>query len=169
MHVVHLGLLFVCNGSALKLGQLVHSVHFPTFYVFQISLICRRRLFKSLILASCISPRNLLVRAGCFGDDNVGKSVKLARAYVAFKRFISEKKITCSQPEFTEGMASGLCLFVGFVCRSIYFVCVCTFVCLHVGGLLVHWLLARLRDYLLTCLDGRLPLPWLVCLLFDFD
>ncbi len=59
--------------------------------------------------------RNLLLRAGRFGSEpNISVSVKLARAFRVFKEWLSAKKITCSQPPFTEGMVTrpfGICFF----------------------------------------------------------
>lgn len=119
------------------------------------------------ILVSCISPRNLLVRAGRFGNDNVSMSVKLARAYVAFKRFISEKKISCSQPEFTEGMASGprfefwVLEIYAVICHSGLFVscfigcaylCCFSFVCIYVGYRFISCQLGCvITSFLISC------------------
>ena len=135
------------------------------------------------ILVSCISPRNLLVRAGRFGNDNVSMSVKLARAYVAFKRFISEKKISCSQPEFTEGMASGprfefwVLKIYAVICHSGLFVscfigcaylCCFSFVCIYVGYRFISCQLGCVITSFLSCFFAPLPLTKLTDLLLGW-
>lgn len=103
MHVVHLGLLFVCNGSALILVVNNNAVFNALLCIMCGCSACDGTRCVGLI------GRNLLLRAGAFGDEeNISVSVKLARAYVRFKRFISSKKIECSQPQFTEKQAPKL-------------------------------------------------------------
>ncbi|CAK9032252.1 unnamed protein product [Durusdinium trenchii] len=48
--------------------------------------------------------KNLLLRCGYFGRDDVSMAIKLSRAFVAFKAWMSANKVECSQPPFTEKM-----------------------------------------------------------------
>ena len=96
MHVVHLGLLFVCNGSGLMLAKIQCAI----------SIVQDNFQFWRGFVAQITLPRNLLLRYGHFGDDAVSNAVKLARAYQQFKSWTHEQKIECSQPPFTEKMVS---------------------------------------------------------------
>ena len=79
------------------------------------------------VCPSIFPPRNLLLRFGHFGGDEFTTSMKLARAYKRFKEWISERKIECSQPPFSEKMEAwtmvfGSCFANGFCISSICFV-----------------------------------------------
>lgn len=113
MHVVHLGLLFVCNGSAMILAFITqffllaavpHLQSSPArvFFFGANGKMCALHIFP---------PRNLLLRFGWFGGDESTTGMKLARAYKRFKEWTAEHKIECSQPPFSEKMEAWTMVF----------------------------------------------------------
>ena len=110
MHVVHLGILYVCNGACLTFVCTKKTV---------ICFLCRLDFHEfSLLMQTSANLRKLLLDIGFFTPKNEKLSFKLAMAYKDFKGWCSENKVSCSQPPFTEGLVP--CLkFIGSSLRSI--------------------------------------------------
>lgn len=132
MHVCHLGIMMVANGSGLKpaifyyyilsfanapsqkiierTGLFTFSTSGPHIsnYIYISFIWAIPSILHIVVLAIALQNvlrilRNLLIRSGVYGDPGThARSVLCSRAYLDFKNFCSLNKISCSQPVFKE-------------------------------------------------------------------
>ena len=136
MHVCHLGIMMVANGSGLKPALLHYYIlsfaNAPSQKIKRIRLGKNRPFHfqctsganllsgithcffsNSVAERSSNTLRNLLIRSGVYGDPGTrARSVLCSKAYLDFKNFCSLNKISCSQPVFKERYVTLLCSII---------------------------------------------------------
>ena len=107
MHVIHLGILYVCNGACLTSGLHLSGTYY-WIIVFNPYIMASKLLFDvvcpSFDSGNVLNFRKMLLDLGYFTEKEEKMSHKLAVAYRCFRSWCVTNSISCSQPPFTEGL-----------------------------------------------------------------